>query len=241
MTHHYTISGMTCNSCVAKVKSQLLSTAGIDAAEVQLEAPQATITMQKHIALTELQAAVSKAGRYTIASADATVEMHEKASWFVTYKPVLLIFAYITGVTILINALQHSFNWMTWMQNFMAGFFLVFSFFKMLDVKSFADSYSSYDILAKKWNGWGYIYPFAELALGIAYLVIPMHLLTSLATFMIMSVSMVGVLQAVFSKRKIQCACLGAVFNLPMSTITIIEDGLMIAMSAIMLLRLIIG
>ncbi|RYZ78221.1 MAG: heavy-metal-associated domain-containing protein, partial [Proteobacteria bacterium] len=44
-----------------------------------------------------------------------------------------------------------------------------------------------------------------------------------------------GVLQSVLNKRKIQCACLGAVFNLPMSTVTIIEDGLMIAMSAVML------
>ncbi|NCU04658.1 MAG: heavy-metal-associated domain-containing protein, partial [Chitinophagaceae bacterium] len=40
---------------------------------------------------------------------------------------------------------------------------------------------------------------------------------------------------SVLNKRKIRCACLGAVFNLPMSTITIIEDGLMIIMSIAML------
>jgi hypothetical protein len=40
------------------------------------------------------------------------------------------------------------------------------------------------------------------------------------------------------NKRKIRCACLGAVFNLPMSTITIIEDGLMILMSLTMLITL---
>ncbi|OYW82093.1 MAG: heavy metal transporter, partial [Sphingobacteriia bacterium 32-37-4] len=38
------------------------------------------------------------------------------------------------------------------------------------------------------------------------------------------------------NKKKIQCACLGDVFNLPMSTVTIIEDALMIGMSAVMLL-----
>jgi hypothetical protein len=54
-----------------------------------------------------------------------------------------------------------------------------------------------------------------------------------------MSISIVGVLQSVLNKKKIQCACLGAVFNLPMSTVTIIEDGLMILMSLIMLLTLI--
>jgi hypothetical protein len=53
-----------------------------------------------------------------------------------------------------------------------------------------------------------------------------------------MTVSIIGVLQSVLSKRKIKCACLGDVFNLPMSTITIIEDALMIAMSGIMLLTM---
>jgi hypothetical protein len=54
-----------------------------------------------------------------------------------------------------------------------------------------------------------------------------------------MSISLVGVLQSVLNKRKIKCACLGDVFNLPMSTITIIEDALMIVMSLIMLIYLI--
>jgi hypothetical protein len=49
-----------------------------------------------------------------------------------------------------------------------------------------------------------------------------------------MSISIVGVIQSLLAKRKIRCACLGAVFNLPMSTITLIEDALMIAMSGVM-------
>jgi hypothetical protein len=53
-----------------------------------------------------------------------------------------------------------------------------------------------------------------------------------------MSVSILGVLQSVFDNKKIQCACLGAVFNLPMSTVTIIEDALMIVMSGYMILNL---
>jgi hypothetical protein len=54
-------------------------------------------------------------------------------------------------------------------------------------------------------------------------------------TLAIMGVSITGVFQTLFAKRKIQCPCLGAVFNLPMSTITIIEDGLMVGMSIIIL------
>jgi hypothetical protein len=51
----------------------------------------------------------------------------------------------------------------------------------------------------------------------------------------VMSLSIIGVLESVFNHRKIRCACLGTVFNLPMSTVTIIEDALMIAMSGWML------
>ena len=49
MTHKYSIVGMTCNNCVAKVKNELLKLGDIESAEVQLQSPQATITMSKHI------------------------------------------------------------------------------------------------------------------------------------------------------------------------------------------------
>ncbi|MNY12803.1 hypothetical protein D3C86_1459020 [compost metagenome] len=127
---------------------------------------------------------------------------------------------------------------MQWMQHFMAGFFLVFSFFKFLNLKGFTESYVMYDIVAKYIPVWAYIYAFVELGLGIAYVLDFNPLLTNSITLIVMSVSIIGVLQTVLNKKKIQCACLGAVFNLPMSTVTIIEDGLMIAMSAWMLLML---
>jgi len=74
--------------------------------------------------------------------------------------------------------------------------------------------------------------------LGIAYLTDINPLITNLVTSIVISVSITGVLQSVLNKKKIKCACLGAVFNLPMSTITIIEDALMIAMSLIMLINM---
>jgi len=152
-------------------------------------------------------------------------------TWLATYKPILLVFAYITGATILLEVVNPPFDFMRWMQHFMAAFFLVFSFFKFLDLAAFADSYSTYDIIAARWRGWGLLYPFTEAALGILYLTGFYPALTNAATFIIMGVSIIGVLNSVLQKRKIKCACLGAVFNLPMSTITIIEDGLMIVMS----------
>lgn len=242
MTHTYNITGMTCGNCVAKARSQLLMLEDITEADVQLTAPQATITMQKHIPVSTLQNALNKAGSYTITEADGGMHhaapMTEDASWLSTYKPILLIGAFIIGTTLLLEGASGAFDTHRWMSNFMAAFFLTFSFFKLLDVKGFAESYSTYDVIAKRWQGWGYVYPFVELGLGLAYLLRLDPLVTNVVTFFVMSISIIGVLQSVLNKRKIRCACLGAVFNLPMSTITIIEDALMIAMSLIMVISL---
>jgi copper chaperone CopZ len=233
---------MSCGSCVARIKSALLKIGDVTEANVQLTAPQATISMQRHIPLERLQAAIGSTGNFIISEAKSSSPVttaSDSTSWLATYKPILLVFAYILAITLLPQLNKGSFDGETWMRHFMAAFFLVFSFFKFLNLKAFADAYSSYDIIAKKWNGWGYVYAFIELALGLAFLSHFNPLLTNGVAFVVMSISIIGVLQSVFNKRKIPCACLGTVFNLPMSTITIIEDGLMIAMSAIMITTMI--
>ena len=240
MTHTYNITGMTCNKCVAKAKDQLLKLGDVSGAEVQLSSPQATITMQRHLPISLLQEALHKAGNYRISESfnvpHGPANKTEERSWLQTYLPILLIGAYITGVTLLIEAVKGSFSWHSWMPHFMAAFFLVFSFFKMINLKGFAESYASYDIIAKQWKAWGYVYAFIESGLGIAYLTGFEPVITNIITFTVMSVSIIGVLETVLNKRKIQCACLGAVFNRPMSTVTVVEDSLMIAMSGLMLL-----
>jgi copper chaperone CopZ len=226
---------MTCASCEAKVKSALLTLPDITSAEVSKEKATATITMDKHIALADLQKVIGAKGNYTISAAHHSETAEQTKSWFATYKPILLIFAFITGISIITAFNKDGFNTMLWMNYFMAGFFITFSFFKLLDIKGFADSYAIYDIVAKPLPAWGYLYPFIELSLGIAFLINFNPFITNAATLLVMSVSIIGVLQSVLNKRKIQCACLGAVFNLPMSTVTIIEDALMIAMSGMSL------
>ena len=204
--------------------------------EVSKENQSATITMDKHIALSTLQNALDK--RYSITATEHNETAEQAKNWFSTYKPILIIFAYITIISIISATQQNQFHLMQVMNIFMAGFFLTFSFFKMLDLKGFAESYSMYDIVAKKIKAWGYVYAFVELALGIAYATNFQPLVTNLVTLVVMAISIIGVLQSVLNKRKIQCACLGAVFDLPMSTVTIIEDALMIVMSGIMLITM---
>lgn len=238
MTHTYHIAGMTCKSCVAKVKNELLKMGDITEASVQLESPQATISMQKHIAVDTLQSAIQKAGNYTITAADGGMNSsvsQETQSWLKTYKPVLLLFFYISIISVVVASTGNAFDLETAMRVFMSGFFLSFSFFKLLNLSGFVDSYSMYDIIAKRFRGWGYIYAFIELGLGIAFALNLFPIIINIVTLVVMSVSLIGVVQAVTNKRKIQCACLGAVFNLPMSTVTVIEDLLMILMSGIML------
>ena len=236
MTHTYQLTGMTCSSCEAKVKSSLLMVENVTNAEVSKDENIATITMDKHIAIDKLQDALGgKESKYQIAALQHNEALEQSKSWFNTYKPILLIFSYILGLSFLIQYNNLHFDVMQFMRHFMAGFFLVFSFFKLLNLKGFAESYVMYDVIAKKIPIWAYMYAFIELALGIAYTVDFNPTITNLATLIVMGVSIIGVLQSVLNKKKIQCACLGAVFNLPMSAVTIIEDALMIVMSAIML------
>ncbi len=238
MTHDYTLTGMTCGSCEARVKKNLQSLPGILSVEVSKENQSARISMQKHITVAELQEALGGPdSQYRIREAppeEPVPETEKTKSWFATYKPVLLIIGFLTLVSLLIEGSAGGFSWMRAMNNYMAGFFLVFAFFKLLNLRGFAENYTRYDILAGAWKNWGYVYAFVELGLGLAFLTGITPLAVNLAAFVIMSLSLVGVLQSVLNKRKIKCACLGDVFNLPMSTVTIIEDAHMIAMSGFM-------
>ena len=232
---------MTCSSCEAKVKSALLTLPDLTNVLVSKDTNTGTLTMEKHISLNTLQNALGGVeSKYQISAIEHSESVEQAKSWIETYKPLLIIFGFIIGISFLIQSSEDTFNWMQWMNHFMAGFFLIFSFFKILNLKGFAESYAMYDIVAKKWKGYGYLYALIELGLGISFLTGFNPIITNAVTFIVMSISIVGVLQSVLNKRKIQCACLGAVFNLPMSTVTIIEDALMILMSGIMMLNLMI-
>jgi hypothetical protein len=170
--------------------------------------------------------------------APSETDENSASSWLATYSPLLLILAYILGASLLVQIGMDGMAGVTTadtMRYFMAGFFLVFSFFKLLDIGAFANAYSAYDLLARRWHGWGMLYPFVELALGMAYLAHFNPLLTHWVTIIVMGFSAIGVIRTVASKTQIQCACLGTVFKLPMSTVTIVEDVGMVAMAAVML------
>jgi copper chaperone CopZ len=234
MIRTYTINGMTCEGCVAKVTYLLEQHSNISLAEIELKNNTATLTVEKEIAIDELRRLFEAHPKYTIAFSNSNEDKQNKRV-FTTYKPLLLIFLFIAATTAIVSIDNGKIDVMLWMRYFMAGFFIVFSFFKFLNLTGFAESYAMYDILAKRVKVYGLIYPFIELILGVAYLTAFEPTITYIATICIMGFSSIGVIQSVLDKKKIRCACLGAVFNLPMSMVTIIENLIMVLMALIML------
>lgn len=238
MTHTYSIQGLTCGNCVANVKSALLHTPGITHADVMLDPPVATLTMSTHVDTAVLAKAVANAGNFSLAEdGHATaLAMDTPDVEATSFKPIYLLFAYIGGAATLVQLARGGFDPMHWMASFMAVFFLTFSFFKLLDLHGFAEGYATYDVVAERIPAYGLIYPFIELGLGIAYVLAPLSPITNAATLVVMGVSSIGVVQQVLKNSPFQCACLGTIFKLPLSRITLIEDLLMVAMSGLMLI-----
>jgi copper chaperone CopZ len=233
----YPLTGLHCNACVGRVTKALSPLA--EEVQVSLD-PQQVLIKNSRVSISELQAAVSGAGKYILSAPQNVMapvsSVASDKSWLQTYQPLLLILGFVLVSSVLVQVGQgHDAVWHETMRYFMAGFFLVFSFFKLLDIRAFANAYAGYDLLAAKWHGWGLVYPFVELALGLAYLSNWSPVFTHIATLLVMGFSAIGVIRAVLSKTKIQCACLGTVFQLPMSTVTIVEDVGMVLMAAIML------
>ena len=121
------------------------------------------------------------------------------------------------------------------MSVFMGIFFLVFGLFKIFKLHDFAHAYAEYDIVSQYIFAYGYLYPFIELGLGIAYLANLTLIFTNSVTILVMFVSAIGVMQKLLKKEQIMCACLGTVFKIPMTYVTLAEDLLMIGMALLML------
>lgn len=230
MEKTYKIEGVHCNACLEKIKAALQP---LEASmEFTLKPPTLKINLTKPVSLDELNAKIASAGNYRLVPMEEEIKINP----WKTYYPLFLIVAYITSVSLVNNVSQMGIHWHGWMNQFMAGFFLVFSAFKFLDLSGFADAYASYDVLAKRWRGYGFIYPFLELGLGFAYLMQVIPNIIYVITIVIMGFSSIGVAKAIMQKRKIRCACLGTVLNLPMTSITLVEDLTMVVMAMMMLI-----
>src|SRR5688572_10423486 len=146
MTHTYTITGMHCAGCIQKIRTALGSVAGITMIVPSLVRNEVTITMDRHVPTEELNVALQQAGQYVI-TGEVRSQKQEiiipppiTAEKPTSYFPLILVLGYISLGVGIGQILRGGFNFMTAMTDFMAGFFLLFSFFKLLDLRGFVDS-----------------------------------------------------------------------------------------------------
>ena len=229
---------MHCGSCVARISSQVKQHPQVETVTVDLAAGQMEVRADASVSDQAIEALVAAAGNYTATPYASepvplsTPDERPRGFW-TTYRPLLVLVALLGLVPAV--ALGDGITVHAWMRWFMAGFFLSFSYFKLLDVKAFADAFRMYDWIAKAVPAWGLAYPLVELGLGLAYAADWAPTATNWITLVLMLVGAGGVIQSNLQKKSIRCACLGTVFNLPMSTVTIVEDLSMAAMAVWML------
>lgn len=237
MKHLYAVSGMTCDGCVATVKEKLSKVEGVQQVNVNLQKKEAEITMTAHVPISNLKSALPE--KYTIeekGNHSMGMGIEAQKTKMQQLRPLFLIFGYLFAAAILLNYQ----NWDTGeaMLDFMGLFYIVFSFFKLLDLKGFPDSFRMYDPLAKAWPVYGWIYPFLELILGLMFLMRFQIQIALLATIVILGITTFGVTKTLLDKKSIRCACLGTALNLPMTEATFIENAIMLVMAFLMLFQL---
>ena len=221
--------------CKTFVEKKLNDLNQITNVKVDLENQEAIINMKKNIELEVLQKKITS--KYTISKKVDTLtkEIEVKKTKFQQLKPLLIIFLYIIITTIFL----HYENWSMdeAMLDFMGLFYIVFSFFKILDLKGFPESFRMYDPIAKVFPIYGWIYPFFETILGLMFL-IRFEIKTALIfTIIFLGLTTVGVTKTLLERKKIQCACLGTALKLPMTEATFIENAIMILMALFILIK----
>jgi len=237
MKHTYKITGMTCDNCKEKITSALKSVSGITQVEINREKGLAEISMSEHIQTLVMQEVLTNLGDYSI-SMDMGASMKQMTKNKNHIKDLMTLFI-IVGAILLFSVLttflmNQDFGF--GMRMFMGGFFVVFGTLKVLKLKDFAIAYKEYDIVAKRSNIYAHAYPFIELGLGILYFTNLVPFISNIVTIIVMGIGAIGVYRKLLKKEEIPCACLGTVFKVPMTWVTLIEDMLMVVMAIIMLI-----
>lgn len=232
MTTTYTITGMTCGGCKASVTKHLSSLDLVEQVEVNLEKEEAQLKSSSSIDTKLLQDVLPEKFSISIKSILPIEENTSKEkSKLQQLQPLILILGYITTASFLLH--YKDWNQQAFMLDYMGLFLIVFSFFKLLDLKNFPASFAMYDPLAKRIRIYAWLYPFLETSLGLMFLMRFEIKLALSITLVVLSLTTLGVTKTLLDKKSIQCACLGTALKLPMTEATFIENAIMIAMAII--------
>lgn len=226
------IEGLRCMGCVDKVQTALR----VYDPDVRVTLTPPEVRFSSPFRIQEVNELLSSIGDYKVYPHGSGLS--RISSSLSIYSPLIGVFLVLTITTVGLQLGSSTFNVDLAMQQFMGLYFLVFASFKIMNLKGFADSFRKYDLLAYRSEVYARLYPLLELSLGYFYLKNKFPLTVNILSFLLMTFSSVGVLIALIQKRKIACACLGTVFNLPMTYVSLFEDLLMSAMALITILRL---
>lgn len=223
---------MTCEGCKSSVEDKLGSLDGVDNVKVDLARGQAVIYSKNPVSLSLIKETLPP--KYSLINEeDFNLDTHGdlaiKESKIKQLKPLFIILVYVFIASILLN--YKNWNSSNAMLDFMGLFYIIFSFFKILDIKGFSMSFRMYDPLAKQAPIYGYIYPFIEVLLGMMFLIRFEVNIALILTVIVLGITTIGVTQTLINKRSIKCACLGTTLNLPMTEATFIENALMMIMA----------
>jgi copper chaperone CopZ len=241
MKQTYTIKGMTCGGCKTSVEKHIGGVEFVTNVEVSLEMEEVTITLEHPISIDIFKKVLpekfnlfEKSYKSRIQDISSISEKEQEVSKVKQLQPLFIILFYLATTVIFLN--YKDWNPREMMFDFMGLFFIVFSFFKMLDLKNFPTSFSMYDPLAEKILFYGWVYPFIEIALGLMFLVRFELNIALYVTIVILGITTFGVTKTLMNKKNIQCACLGTALKLPMTEATLIENALMLSMSIFLVL-----
>ncbi|MFZ3583806.1 MauE/DoxX family redox-associated membrane protein [Loktanella sp. DJP18] len=157
-----------------------------------------------------------------------------------SYTPVIALFsvAALTAVAFTWYAFQTLLTWQTlgW---FVSLSMILLGLQKLKDIESFSTMFLNYDLLAKRWVRYGYIYPFIETGAGILMTAMVATWLSAPLALLIGTIGAVSVFKAVYiDKRELKCACVGGDSNVPLGFVSLTENLGMVAMSIVMLVML---
>jgi glutaredoxin len=156
-----------------------------------------------------------------------------------SYQPVVALFS-ITALMAIMAAHVATGEWLSvrtgeW---FVAFSMCALALLKLQDVEKFSTMFLNYDLLAKRWVRYGYIYPFAEGLAGLLMVGGVLNWLSIPVAFLIGSIGAVSVIKAVYiDKRELKCACVGGSSNVPLGFVSLTENVMMVAMAVWMAAR----
>ena len=155
-----------------------------------------------------------------------------------TYRPVITLFAMTALMAVAASyAVFGSPFTIRAAEWFIAFSMCVPALLKLQNVETFSSMFLGYDLLAKKWVPYSYIYPYAEGLAGILMISGALMWLSVPVALFIGTIGAVSVFKAVYiDKRDIKCACVGGDSKVPLGFVSLTENVMMVAMALWMLL-----